>query len=495
MHHKGSKCRLGIVGGLGMLGAADLFYKLVRAMPAASGEDQPELLFEQQPFRDDERPGASSATHGGRMLYVFDTIRRFEARRVDAVMLPCFLSHTFLDELRAELRLPIVSIMDALREHIAAHHPGVRRLGVLTSDHVRAKGLFERHFPHSVLCYPRPELQRDGVMAAVYGPAGLKAGQLQGAAVELLARACGDLIEQGAELIVPGFSEVPLVIDALLARGIPILDANRIYAEHALAVHAPPQRKPFKIGVVGGVGPAATVDFMAKIVRNTPAGRDQEHLKLVVEQNPQIPDRTASLLGDGADPTIALYATCKKLEAADADVIAIPCNTAHAFVARIQPHLSIPVVHMLVETVGHIRRRHPQRRRIGLLATSGTVASAVYHDIAAEAGLELIVPDEANQARVMEAIYGADGVKAGHTSGRCVDELTGALASLVLRGAEVVILGCTELPLLIAQHDAFPVAGRTVALLDPTEILAQTCVRLASRPPAAEAEAEEAVAP
>jgi aspartate racemase len=287
---------------------------------------------------------------------------------------------------------------------------------------------------------------------------------------------------------------VPLVIDALLARGIPILDANRIYVEHALALHARPQPKPFKVGVVGGVGPAATVDFMAKIVRNTPAGRDQEHLKIVVEQNPQIPDRTASLLGDGADPTIALYATCKKLEAADADLIAIPCNTAHAFVARIQPHLSIPVVHMLVETVAHIRRQHPQHRRIGLLATSGTVASGVYHDIVAEAGLELIVPDEANQDRVMEAIYGPAGVKAGHTSGRCVDELMAALASLVLRRAEVIILGCTELPLLIARHDAFPVAGRTVALLDPTEILAQKCVRLASRAAAAGSEAEEAVA-
>ena len=111
----------------------------------------------------------------------------------------------------------------------------------------------------------------------------------------------------------------------------------------------------------------------------------------------------------------------------------------------------------------------------------------------AEAGLELIVPDEANQAGVMAAIYGPAGVKAGHTSGRCVDELMAALASLVRRGAEVVILGCTELPLLIAQHDAFPVAGGTVVLLDPTEILARQCVRLASLA-AAEPEACEAVA-
>lgn len=474
-------CRLGIVGGLGMLGAADLFYKLAKAMPAARGQDQAELLFEQQPFRDDERPGADTARHGGRKLYVFDTIRRFEARGVDAVLLPCFISHTFLDELLAEVHLPILSIMDALQAHVTADYPGTLRLGVLTSDHVRANALFERHFPATSLLYPRPDVQREGVMTAIYGADGIKAGCLQGDAVERLARACRDLLEQGAELILPGFSEVPLVIDALLARGIPILDVNRIYAEYAVARHARPRARPFKIGVVGGVGPAATVDFMDKIVRNTPAGRDQEHLKVVVEQNPQIPDRTASLLGRGADPTIALYATCKKLEAAEADVIAIPCNTAHAFVDRIQPQLAIPVVHMLVETIAHIRRAHPQRRRVGLLATSGTVASGVYHDIAVEAGLELIVPDEADQARVMEAIYGPQGVKAGHTSGRCVDELMLALVSLVLRGAEVVILGCTELPLLLAQDEDFPVAGRRIVLLDPTEILARKCVALAAQ--------------
>src|SRR5205823_9095418 len=104
----------------------------------------------------------------------------------------------------------------------------------------------------------------------------------------------------------------------------------------------------------------ATADFMTKIVRNTRADRDQEHLKLVVEQNPQIPDRTENLIGSGADPTISLYSTCKKLEAADADIIAIPCNTAHAFVERIQPYLNIPVVNMLTATVEHIQANLPK---------------------------------------------------------------------------------------------------------------------------------------
>jgi aspartate racemase len=214
-------------------------------------------------------------------------------------------------------------------------------------------------------------------------------------------------------------------------------------------------------------------------VRHTDARSDQEHIKLVVEQNPQIPDRTAHLVGDGADPTIALYATCKKLEAAEADLIAIPCNTAHAFVERIQPYLSIPVVNMLHETVRALRERHPEAERIGLLATSGTLASGVYHEALQAAGLHPIAPDAANQQRVMDAIYGEHGVKAGFTEGACRDELMQALAHLVELGAQAVILGCTELPLLLAPSPALTIAGRTIALLDPTEILARRCVALA----------------
>lgn len=483
MQHSSSPRRFGIVGGLGALGAADVFFKLVKALPARSGQEQPELIFEQHPFHEDDIPGEKSASQNGRKLYVFDMIRRFESRRVDAVVLPCFLSHTFIDELKSEIRLPIVNIMEALRRHVSHRHAGVRSLGVLTSEHVRAKGLFERYFPATEwnLLYPHADVQRECVMPAIYGADGIKAGHLQGGATERLVKACHDLMAQGAELILPGFAEVPVVIDALLEHGIPILDANQIYARYAVSHHAMPDARQFKVGVVGGVGPAATVDFMAKIVRNTAAGRDQEHVKLVVEQNPQIPDRTENLLGDGPDPTIALYSTCKKLEAADADIIAIPCNTAHAFVERIQPYLSIPVVNMLYETVEHIRQHFADRKLVGLLATSGTVKSGVYHDVVTKAGFQLLVPDDEHQSLVMSAIYGPKGVKAGFTEGECVDDLSRALTSLARRGAEVIILGCTELPLLLKQNNAYPVAGKTVALLDPTEILAKKCVSLCDR--------------
>lgn len=480
MTGKAIRRHFGIVGGLGALGAADMFFKLVKALPARSGQEQPEILFEQHPFREEENPGDAGASQNGRKIYVFDLIRSFADRHVDTVVLPCFLSHTFLDEIAAETPLHIVNIMEALRDYLARRHPGVSRLGVLTSDYVRSRRLFERYFPEGkwTLCYPRDEVQHMCVMPAIYGPQGIKAGCLRGESVDLLSRGCLDLVEQGAELIVPGFSDIPVVINALQERGIPIIDTNQIYAEYAVSDQIGQKAKQFKIGVVGGVGPAATVDFIDKIVRNTRAGRDQEHVKLVVEQNPQIPDRTQNLIGDGVDPTIALYSTCKKLEADDADIIAIPCNTAHAFVERIQPYLSIPIVNMLFETAECIRRNHGTCRKIGLLATSGTIGSRVYHDAIGDAGLELLVPDEENQSRVMNAIYGPKGVKAGFTEGECVEDLLRALTSLVLRGAEVIILGCTELPLLLEQNENFPVAGKTVVVLDPTEILARKCIQL-----------------
>ncbi|NVE00122.1 aspartate/glutamate racemase family protein [Massilia sp. BJB1822] len=235
----------------------------------------------------------------------------------------------------------------------------------------------------------------------------------------------------------------------------------------------------FKLGIVGGIGPAATVDFMSKIIRNTQARCDQEHLRLVVEHNPQIPDRTANLLDGGADPTQALYEACKRLELNEATHIALPCNTAHAYIARIQPLLSVPIVNMLTETVAHIERHWPDHPQVGLLATSGTIASGVYHEAAAGHALDLIVPDASHQAYVMEAIYGEHGVKAGYVDGACKEVLLRALAHLAGRGAGIVILGCTELPLILNQQADYRIGTHMVALLDPTDLLARHCVAVA----------------
>ncbi|KAF1051241.1 MAG: Aspartate racemase [Burkholderia gladioli] len=243
----------------------------------------------------------------------------------------------------------------------------------------------------SRLCYPEAgddDGSGDAVTEAVYGEDGIRSGAVAGRPVALLRRACASLVAQGADVIVPGLTEIALVADALGPLPVPLVDANAVYARHVLDAGglAPRRPEPFRIGVVGGVGPTATVDFLAKMVGNTPAARDQDHLKVIVEQNPQIPDRTAHLIGDGPDPTVSLYATCKRLEQGGANLVAIPCNTAHAFVERIQPRLSIPIVNMLSVTAPFLRERFPSLREAGVLATSGTLASGVYGDALAAAG-------------------------------------------------------------------------------------------------------------
>ncbi|HAT32035.1 MAG TPA: aspartate racemase [Janthinobacterium sp.] len=483
------KIELGMVSGLGRDASADIAAKL-DALDAASRPGGTAVV-ERRPAdgwpdggAPAPAPSQTRADPNARKLHCFDLIRAFEQRALTGALLPCFISHTFIDELQAETTLPILNMMHALSEYLERHLPPPAAIGVLTSDYVRRNGLFERCLGARGyrLLYPDDAAVQAGVMEAVYGPRGIKRGGRLGEPLEQVAGACENLLRQGAQLCLPGITEIPLLAEPLLARGIALLDTNQIYAQYAhcaLAGAAPAPARHFKIGVIGGVGPAATVDFMEKIIRNTPASRDQDHIKLVVEHNPQIPDRTANLIGAGADPTLALYAAAKRLQADDADIIAIPCNTAHAFVERIQPALSIPIVHMLNETVAYLRSHCAGKRRIGLLATSGTLASRVYHEAVAGDDLRLLLPDPAHQALVMRAIYGEAGVKAGFRAGQCRADLLRAMEHLARRGAEVIILACTELPLLVAQDEHCTIAGRAVAVLDPGEILARRCVALA----------------
>jgi len=469
---------VGVVGGLGALAGADFLFKLIEATETQPDAGQFEVVFEQRPFAQATAPRTATTA---RMLYIYDMIDGFRERRIGAVALPCFLSHTFMEELKANSPLPIADMLDAHRAHIRMHFPEVRRVGVLTTRPLREHRLFERYFSQDDLrvLYPQRAGAQDGIAEAVYGEHGIARGGRHPRPLELLRVACEDLVEQGAELIVPGVTELALVVSELGPVGVPVLDPHRVYAQYVVTEHFAPPSRLFKLGVVGGVGPAATVDFLEKVVRNTPAKRDQDHLQMLVEQNPQIPDRTEHLLGDGPDPTLALYATCRKLQAGGADLIAIPCNTAHAFVEEIQPHLRIPIMNMLTVTVDHVRKSFPDLRKVGLLATSGTISSGVYRRALEERGLEEVVPPPALQARVMEAVYGPQGVKAGFTSGKCREDVLAAIEDLAERGVQVVILGCTELPLLFETPEVRTRSGRLLKLIDPTDILAKRCVAYA----------------
>ncbi|OUL95330.1 amino acid racemase [Paraburkholderia hospita] len=452
---------LGIVGGAARLASVDVLRKMHDANAAARTFQPLDIAVER--VSDIERRASISYAAGSAQhkLRVFDAIRDFEQRGLPAVALPCFESHLFIDELQQNTTLAIVDMVAALFAHIRQRYPLARRVGVLTSPVLCERRLFERYGESAHV---------EVVSVALKGVEGLR-------------EACETLIGQDVDVLLPGSTDSALSLRRLGALAVPIVDSYSVYAQHLLfADHRKPAHQ-IKLGVVGGVGPAATVDFMHKVVRNTPAARDQDHIKVIVEQNPQIPDRTDHLTGDGADPTLALYATCKKLEDGGADLIAIPCNTAHAFIGPIEARLRVPIINMMNVTADYLRTAFPAVDRIGLLATDGTIASGVYRTALEARGMTQVLPPLAMQARVMNAIYGARGVKAGFTNGECADDIIAAVESLLLQQVEVILLACTELPLLFPQAATVTRKGRSAYLVDPTDVLARCCVEFARGTP------------
>ena len=211
------------------------------------------------------------------------------------------------------------------------------------------------------------------------------------------------------------------------------------------------------IGIIGGMGPLATADLFEKIVGHTKAACDQEHLHVVIDSNTNIPDRTAALLHGGADPLPELTGSARRLEAMGADVLIMPCNTAHNYYDGISAAVSVPVLHMVRLTAQALVERGV--KKAGLLATDGTVRTGIYQKSFAGSGVELLTPDEAGQRAVMEMIY--QGVKAGDMAFDAKPARQ-AMERLLAAGAEVLILGCTELPLAVKLY------GIDLPAVDPT---------------------------
>ncbi len=221
------------------------------------------------------------------------------------------------------------------------------------------------------------------------------------------------------------------------------------------------------IGILGGMGPEATVDFYREIIRLTPASRDQEHIPVLIYSNTRIPDRMAAILDGGEDPLPHLIDSARILESAGAGIIAMPCNTAHFYVERLRRKITIPVLHMIEETLLDLQVRYPEVRTIGLLATAASIRTRIYQTAFAPPGLTIIVPTESGQERIMAAIR---DIKAGRNREQARKTVENIGADLVTAGAEAVILGCTELPLVFESQ------SRLCPVLNPTRILAQAAV-------------------
>jgi aspartate racemase len=216
------------------------------------------------------------------------------------------------------------------------------------------------------------------------------------------------------------------------------------------------------IGILGGMGPAATVDLMARLIAATPAQRDEDHLHLLVDSNPQVPNRNAAIAGQGDSPAPALVAMAQGLERQGADLLAIACNSAHAWADDIRTATHLPLVSMIDATVAAI----PDGvRTVGLLAADACLGANLYQAPLAEAGYAVVLTDD--QPDFMRRVY---GVKAGETGAAARAGMAAIAQGLIARGAEAIIAACTEVPLLLSPADI------PVPLVDSTDALVRRLI-------------------
>ena len=224
------------------------------------------------------------------------------------------------------------------------------------------------------------------------------------------------------------------------------------------------------IGILGGMGPLATADLFRRIVLLTDAARDNDHIRIYIDDNASIPDRTAAILSGGADPLPAMTDSLRKLEACGADCIIMPCNTAHYFLPRLQALTKVPFLSMLEATAKACAARFPGGTA-AVLATKGTLSAGLYQAALEQEGVSCLLPNDAEQDALMRVIY--DGVKAGKGPESYRADMESVVEALTARGAGYLILGCTELP-LAAQALALD-----APVVDPTEELAKAAIRFA----------------
>lgn len=212
------------------------------------------------------------------------------------------------------------------------------------------------------------------------------------------------------------------------------------------------------LGVLGGMGPAATLAFLARVQALTPAAGDEDHIRVIADINPQVPNRHTQPQAAGR----TLGAMAQALKTAGAEVLAMPCNTAHAHAEAIRA-AGLPFIDMVAETAQAAGATGA--RRVGVLATPG--AAVLYAQALAAEGLEMVSPSPAERERFMQVVF---GVKAGDVGAEQHAAMRGLAQALIAAGAEAVIGGCTEVPLLLAQGDV------EAPLIDSAEVLARACV-------------------
>lgn len=223
------------------------------------------------------------------------------------------------------------------------------------------------------------------------------------------------------------------------------------------------------VGIIGGMGPLATADLFRRIICKTDAHTDQGHLHVLIDSNSDIPDRTKSIVSNGDSPLVELIKSAKRLETAGADFLIMGCNTAHYYYRDICKAINIPFLNIIEETVNYIEKTYGNNIVVGLLATDGTISTGIYDAYFQKANIKLITP-VLTQKNVMEFIY--EGIKKGNYSFN-KKSFFEAVEELRVHGAEVILLGCTELS---SAKDLFHFDDD---FIDPLDIIAEKAIQFA----------------
>jgi len=227
------------------------------------------------------------------------------------------------------------------------------------------------------------------------------------------------------------------------------------------------------VGVIGGMGPEATVDLMRRVIKATPAHDDSDHIRMIVDNNPTVPSRIKAVIeGIGESPAPILVQMGSKLEAYGADFLVIPCNTAHYYLNDIRSAVSIPVIDMIELTVDAVLRENPALKTLGLLASQAVLQTGLYRKRFGERDVDLVYPQDELQGKLMNAIR---TIKTGRYGAREKRILRSAADNMIQRGAETLILACTELSLIADALDP------ELKVYDSAQILAEAVVRIAKK--------------
>ncbi|MGH3359284.1 MAG: aspartate/glutamate racemase family protein [Nocardioidaceae bacterium] len=225
------------------------------------------------------------------------------------------------------------------------------------------------------------------------------------------------------------------------------------------------------VGILGGMGPAATADFYDRLIRATPARHDQDHLRVVIWSDPTVPNRHEALIGDGTDPTPWLEHGVRQLRQCGAEIVVAPCNTVHAFLPTIMADKDVEFLSIIDTMVDEVAAAGTGDR-VGLLAADGALASGLYQSALRAAGKQTVLPADRSQQALMRTIY---RVKSGSAGSREAEQLSSVLDELEAAGAHSVIIGCTELSVLSGD------VRSGVHLMDAADALVRRTVAAAAR--------------